>query len=281
MGISTNIMGNEHAYQFIIGNVKVPLFYMPYENPNVMDITNKKEFQRTQTIGGQVFEHWGQQPRNMRITMRVRKNGNAGNLVGIYQDKKYDLEDPMVCTELEVLQMIYNLDRRKLRWTTGDFINDKFGGKTGSAASSVLNVGTGSVGNIITENVNINDSSFQFNSVGDMVSGTAATSKDGNVVGKFINGLSDTIIIFKAEIYSGFFTDMQVTEDASFPFVYNVTFNFLVTQTLRDSLYSSIAETAVGRTIGAVAGTATLVTALGYATDSLTNGMQSLVDGFL
>lgn len=281
MAITTNIMGNEHAYQFIIGNTKVPLFYMPFENPNVMDITNKKEFQRTQTIGGQVFEHWGSQPRTMNITMRIRKNSYAGNLIGVYDGKRYDLEDPMICTELELLQMIYNLDRRKLRWTIKDGITgalSKNKDASTPASSSVLNIATGSVGNMITSGANINNASFTFSRASDIVSGTAATTKDNT---SWLNRLSDTIIIFKAEIYSGFFTDFKVTEDGSFPFVNNVSFNFLVTHTLRDSLYESVANTPVGRTIIAVAGAATAVTAMGYAVDSVTAGTQSLIDGFL
>ena len=99
-------MGGEHAYQFIIGNTKIPLFYMPYENPNIMELTDKKEFQRTQTIGGQAFEHWGDQPQTMHISMRIRKNSYAGNIIGLYNEKRYDLEDPMICTELEMMKMM-------------------------------------------------------------------------------------------------------------------------------------------------------------------------------
>lgn len=282
MAISTNIMGGEHAYQFIIGNTKAPLFYMPFENPNVMDISDKKEYQRTQTIGGQVFEHWGEQPAVMNITMRIRKNSYAGNLVGIYKDQRYDLEDPMICTELEVMQMIYHLDRRPLRWTISDGIKstvNKIKGKSETPTKSILSVSTGAVGNIVKGGVNLNSSSLLFNSSSDIVSGTARTSQEQGT--DFLNKISDTIIFFKNEIYSGFFTDFKVTEDGSFPFVNVVSFNFTVTSRLRDYLYESIANTPVGRTILAVAGTATAATALGYAVDSATKGVQTIVDGFL
>lgn len=274
-------MGNEHAYQFIIGNTKVPLFYMPFENPNVMDVTHKKEYNRTQTIGGQVFEHWGEQPRNLSISMRIRKNSYAGNLVGIYDDKRYDLEDPMVCTELEVMKLIYNMDRRKLRWNIGDLkiLGGAGLGSSVNSATSVLNVATGSVGNIIAGDKNVNRSSFQFTSTSDIVSGTAKNSPAKGT--NFLNKISDTIIVYKAEIYSGFFTDFKVTEDGSFPFVNVVTFNFLVTSTIRDLIYESVASSAAGRTIMAVAGAATAATALAYAVDSATAGTQSLIDGFL
>lgn len=282
MSIDTNIMGGEHAYQFIIGNTKAPLFYMPFENPNVLDVSDKKEFQRTQTIGGQVFEHWGEQPATLNITMRIRKNSFAGNMVGIYKEQRYDLEDPMICTELEVMQMIYHLDRRPLKWTIYDGAKglvNKLKGNAQPKEQSLLSVSTGSVGNIVTGGININSSVLTFNSVSDIATGTASTSQSQGT--EFLNKISDTIIFFKNEIYSGFFTDFKVTEDGSFPFVNVVSFNFLVTSRLRDYLYESLANTSIGRTILAVAGATTAATALGYAVDSATTGVQSIVDGLL
>ena len=38
MGLATNLSGGEHAYQFIIGNTKVPLFYMPSQNPSLIEL---------------------------------------------------------------------------------------------------------------------------------------------------------------------------------------------------------------------------------------------------
>lgn len=275
-------MGNEHAYQFIIGNTKLPFFYMPYENPNIMEITNKKEYNRTQTIGGQAFEHWGEQPALMHVSMRIRKNSYSGNIIGLYNDKKYDLEDPMFCTELEVMQMMYKMDRRKLRWNIGDASwlgGSGISNKTSGMKSSVLSVATGAVGNVITPAKTLNTSSFTFTKESDILSGTAATSQEKGT--NFLNNLSDTIIIFKNEIYSGFFTNFKVTEDGSFPFVNVVTFDFTITHTLRDSMYEGLANGSVGRHILAGLGLVTTATAAGYAIDSITSGAQSIVDGII
>lgn len=282
MNVTTNIMGNEHAYQFIIGNTKLPFFYMPYENPNVMEITNKKEFNRTQTIGGQAFEHWGEQPAMMHISMRIRKNSYSGNIIGLYNDKKYDLEDPMFCTELEVMQMMYKMDRHKLRWNITDtkmlggsgIENKEVGGQ-----NSVLSVATGAVGNVVTPGKILNKSSFTFTQKSDILSGTAVTSQEKST--NWLDSLSDTIIIFKNEIYSGFFTNYKVTEDGSFPFCNVVTFDFLITHTLRDFMYEGLANGSVGRYVIAGIGLATTATTAGYIVDSLSAGTQSIIDGIL
>lgn len=282
MNITTNLMGNEHAYQFIIGNTKLPFFYMPYENPNIMEITNKKEYNRTQTIGGQAFEHWGEQPALMHVSMRIRKNSYSGNIVGLYNDKKYDLEDPMFCTELEVMQMMYKMDRRKMRWNIGDAT--RLGGqglnsKSVGGQSSVLSVATGAVGNVITAGKTLNKSSFTFTKTSDILSGTAATSQEKGT--NFLNSISDTIIIFKNEIYSGFFTNFKVTEDGSFPFCNVVVFDFTITSTLRDSMYEGLANGSVGRSVIAGLGLVTTATAATYIVDSLSAGGQSIIDGII
>ena len=282
MNITTNIMGNEHAYQFIIGNTKLPFFYMPYENPNIMELSHKKEYNRTQTIGGQAFEHWGEQPTAMHVSMRIRKNSYSGNIVGLYNDKKYDLEDPMFCTELEVMQMMYKMDRRKLRWNIGDaklFGGQGLGAKNSGGTSSVLSVATGAVGNVVTPGKTLNTSSFTFTKESDIISGTASTSQEKSL--NWMNSLSDTLIIFKNEIYSGFFTNFKVTEDGSFPFCNVVVFDFIITHTLRDSMYEGLANGSVGRNVIAGLGLVTTATAAAYVTDSLSAGAQSIVDGII
>lgn len=289
MGLSTNIMGGEHAYQFIIGNTKVPLFYMPFQNPNIMELTHKKEFNRTQTIGGQAFEHWGEQPTVMHVSMRIRKNSNAGNIIGIYNEKKYDLEDPMVCTELEMMKLMYHLDRRKLKYTAGDVLSDKvkFGKDlllhSNTKSTSVLSVATGKVGSIVTSSVSkgsiIKTADFtELSNNSSLFSNKAAEST--NAVTEYLNKISDTVIIFKENIYSGFFTDFKVTEDAqNAPFFNTVTFDFLVTNTFWDTVYNSIADTTIGRTLSTVVGVASTVSSVGYATDSLSTGLDSLTKG--
>lgn len=285
MGLSTN---REHAYQFIIGNTKVPLFYMPFQNPNIMELTHKKEFNRTQTIGGQAFEHWGEQPTIMHVSMRIRKNSYAGNIIGTYQERRYDLEDPMVCTELEMMKLMYHLDRRKLKYTAGDLLPGVKGGTgllVGSSpkSTSVLSVATGKVGSIVTSSVS-KGSIIKTADFTELLSNSALSSNKAtespNAVTEYLNKISDTVIIFKANIYSGFFTDFKVTEDAqNAPFFNTVTFDFLVTSTFADSIYDSIADTTIGRTLSTVAGIATTVSAVGYTTDSVSTGIESLKEG--
>ena len=73
--------------------------------------------------------------------------------------------------------------------------------------------------------------------------------------------------------------NFEVTEDGEQPFFNVVTFDFLVTRKLSDSIYSAMADTSVGRTAIAAVGAATTVSALGYTIDSITTGAQSLIDG--
>jgi len=285
MGLATNLSGGEHAYQFIIGNTKVPLFYMPSQNPNSMNITNKKEFNRTQTIGGQAFEHWGEQPAIMDVTMRIRKNSFAGNIVGIYKENKYDLEDPMICTELEIMEAIYHLDRHPIKGTFGDLLNKApVIGKKSSPVSvqktniknSVVNVTTSSGGSIIGsgKDILLKNATFTMSDSASVLPGTALTDKVS--IGDRLNKVSDTIIFYKNELYSGFFQDFKVEEDGEHPFFNKVTFNFIITSTLRDYLYDVLTSNQVGRVILGAIGTASAVTASGYLIDSLTKGADSL-----
>lgn len=285
MGLATNLSGGEHAYQFIIGNTKVPLFYMPSQNPNSMNITNKKEFNRTQTIGGQAFEHWGEQPAIMDVTMRIRKNSYAGNIVGIYKENKYDLEDPMICTELEIMSAIYHLDRHPIKGTFGDLLNKApIIGKKSSPVSvqktniknSVVNVTTSSGGSIIGsgKDILLKNATFTMSDSASVLPGTALT--DEVSIGDRLNKVSDTIIFYKNELYSGFFQDFKVEEDGEHPFFNKVTFNFIITSTLRDYLYDVLTSNQVGRVILGTIGTASAATASAYLVDSLTKGADSL-----
>lgn len=284
MSLSTNIMGGEHTYQFIIGNTKIPLFYMPFENPNIMRLSDKKEYDRTQTIGGQVFEHWGEQPQVMHIEMKIRKNSSAGNLIGVYDDKRYDLEDPMVCTELELLKMLYHLDRRKLKYNFSDVLKKPlhpYSGKT-NGKTSLLSLSTGSMGAIATSSISkgniINSADFyNITSASNITPGKS--SGVWSKVTDYIGRLSDTIIIYKLNIYSGFFMNLEITDSGEMPFINDVSFDFLVTKKMSDSVYNLIADSTLGRGISSVLGASTAITAFGYLTDSLSSGTQSLVDG--
>lgn len=268
MGLLSN---EEHAYQFIIGNVKIPLFYMPNQNPNVMEITDTKEYKRTQTIGGQAFEHWGEQPATLHISMRIRKNSYAGNLVGMYNEKKYDLEDPMICTELEALKAIYHFDRRPIKWNIVEGVSNLLPSKKNEEVTglSVVSVSSGSTGNILSQ-----DKQFKVQSNSGILSGKKKDS--GNSIIETLNKISDTIIIYKAEIYSGFFKNFKIIDDAKTPFFNTVTFDFIVTSRIADYAYEFLANSSVGRTIFAVAGVASTASALTQFGESLGEGIDSL-----
>ena len=285
MGLATNLSGGAHAYQFIIGNTKVPLCYMPSQNPNSMNIINKKEFNRTQTIGGQAFEHWGEQPAIMEVTMRVRKNSFAGNLIGIYKEKKYDLEDPMLCTEMEILQAVYHLDRHPIKGTFGDLLNKAplIGKKSAPVSTqkaviknSIVNVTTSSGGSIVGsgKDILLKNATFTMSDSASILPGTAIENDVS--IGDRLNKVSDTIIFYKNELYSGFFQDLKIEEDGEHPFFNKVTFNFVITSTLRDYLYEVLASNQVGRIILGAIGTASAVQATTYLVDSLTKGADSL-----
>lgn len=274
--MSLDIMGGEHAYPFIIGNVKVPLFYVPSQNPNVMTITDTKEFNRTQTIGGQAFEHWGEQPATMSISMRIVKNSYGGNLIGIYNDKKYGLEDPMICTELELLKAIYHMDRRRLSSTYGDMLSSLYNKVTGSGNSStssnsqgIVSVPTGLSGNIVKSG------GVKIIEPASAIPGTKSEPSQN-----FLNTVSDTIIFYKLELYSGFFKNLKIDEDGSNPFFNSVTFDFIITNRLSEQLYNFFATNKIGRGISAAVGTAQAITTIGYIVDSLSNGVSSL-KGFI
>ena len=102
----------EHRYQFIIGNTKIPLFFAPSQNPNQFVIKKKKAWNRTQTIGGYTYEHWGKEPAIMKVRMLIRKDDFVGNFLG--RTSVLDLKDPLITTELKILNTLYELDRRKL-----------------------------------------------------------------------------------------------------------------------------------------------------------------------
>lgn len=96
-------------YPMIIVNETLPLVVLLNPNPNNISMDRAKVFSKTQTLGGWVFEHWGEQPRVLKVRGRTQTVLGTGNNL-------LTLPGPntMVGVELALysLQQIYNLDKR-------------------------------------------------------------------------------------------------------------------------------------------------------------------------
>lgn len=256
--MALNLSGNEHAYPFIIGNTKLPYFLTPYYNPNKFDISTQKEYDRTQTIGGQVFEHWGKKPPIMHVETTILKNDFAGGYVGIYKNAQFD--DPLFCSELDAFQRLFEMDQRYIKNLTearkdAQFSKDKVKSRPVVGTLNGLASGALYVGNHITSrNIPV------VGSINDMFS-------------KF----TDTIIYYKLNIYSGFFISMKVEEDGKLPFTNKVTFDFLITSTISDYLNEWLATTTSGRMMAGVLGGVSAATTLTSIIDSVGNGLTNTI----
>ena len=89
-------------------NETVPLVLKLNPNPNSISMQRDKVFTQTQTLGGWVFEHWGEKPRTLSVTGRTKPILN-GNLLSMGEHTHMGVE-----YALFVMQQLYNLDKRKL-----------------------------------------------------------------------------------------------------------------------------------------------------------------------
>lgn len=259
--MTINLSNNEHAYPFIIGNVKIPFFYQPYYNPNKITFDSKKAYNRTQTIGGNVFEAWGKDPVELRIEMTVLKQDFLGGFIGQY--KALGMEDPLVCTEMLVLQRMFEFDQRKLKQLTTP---------NSTSPTSIISTSTSfkSVANGVTDG--LTGLSAGISKGIDMAS--LGVQK---VVSKVLNNYADTIIYYKTNIYSGFFTAMTVEDEGRDPFINKVRLTFMVTSSIADTLNNWLATTTTGRSILGVLGATSAVSTATSLIDSLSNGITSTV----
>lgn len=262
--MALNLSGNDHAYPFIIGNTKIPFFYIPYENPNVLTVTDRKAYNRTQTIGGQVFEHWGKQPTILNISMRVLKNDFLGNVIGIYKDLGF--QDTMISSELEVLKRLYELDQRYIKDLSSSVESLK---KT--QEKTIKNVSNAGVIRNIAGDGMLNSLATGATAV------VALPLTVSSAVTSFTKKFSDTIIYYKSEIYSGFFTDLKIEENGENPFFNSVSFEFLVTSKISDYLNQWLATTTAGRTLSGVLGGVSAATTLTSIIDTVGNGLSSTI----
>jgi hypothetical protein len=83
-----------------IFNETIPLLVQMFPNPKRIEISSAKVFSQTQTLGGWVFEHWGEKPQVIRV------HGRTQGIVGNY--------DNTVAVEAALFQLeqIYRLDKR-------------------------------------------------------------------------------------------------------------------------------------------------------------------------
>ncbi len=83
-------------------NQTIPVVVQMSPNPKNISIESAKIFSKTQTLGGWVFEHWGEQPQMIRVKGRTRGlRGNFENELGIE-------------ATMFQLQQLFRLDKREM-----------------------------------------------------------------------------------------------------------------------------------------------------------------------
>lgn len=179
----------DHKYPVIIINTKLPLYFSFSQNPNIMNISVKKVFQESRTIGGYVFEHWGKTPTSIHVEGIIRKNPDVNDA----------LSDALFSTELFALRQLFELDKRKFA----------------------------SVASLLGKN---------------------------SPVANTLNNLSDTILYYKTNIYTGFFLNFNYAEEGTKPYYNSYNFDFLATGSAEDFLRDTLLRAGV---------TGSLITGLG------------------
>ena len=96
----------------------------------------------------------------------------------------------------------------------------------------------------------------------------------------YLDTLTDTIILYRGVIYSGFFTSMDIEENAKeSPYAYKVNFSFLVTNTTNDWIDTMLTQTSVGRAIAGIFGASASVVTIGSTFDDLFTDSGSNTNG--
>lgn len=102
-------------FQMIIVNTTLPLVVALNPNPNSISMDRSKVYSKTQTLGGWVFEHWGEQPRILKVRGRTKAVLGDGSILA--------LPGPNTTVGVEAalfsLQQIYNMDKRPTSGVTG------------------------------------------------------------------------------------------------------------------------------------------------------------------
>ena len=256
---SGSLVSPFHRFPVIIGNIRIPIFFRFAQNPNKLTFQMAKEYQQTRTIGGYVFEHWGKKPTMMRGSVLIKKDANAGNYLGLNQDTtNLGIEDAVFNPELSTLMTLFNIDQRKLNtlYGDGDLQTTIQNGITYavSGLSALSNPAT-----VVTSAITMASGWLD----GKDKSAYKFKEPDPASIEGYISTLTDTIILYKGVIYSGFFTEMTYEEDGRTPFTNTVNFQFLVTNTTSDWVDTGLTQTAAGRAIAGIWGMATSAVSIG------------------
>lgn len=276
---SGNAFSPFHRFPVIIGNIRIPLFFKFAQNPNNLKFKMEKEYNTAKTIGGYVFEHWGKKPMTLSGSVRIKKDANLGNLIGLNTDTTdLGIEDAVYSPELTTLMTLFNIDQRKLYEFENSTANKVQTIASNGATYAVA--GLAALSNpitTVTAGLSLAQSGY------DYFTGSKNKFKfrepEPSSIEGYMSTLTDTIILYKGVIYSGFFTEMDYEEDGERPFFNKVDFKFLVTNTTTDWLDTSLTQTASGRTLASLWGAATTATTLGSMLEDLLKDTGSNTNG--
>lgn len=247
-----------HRFPVIIGNIRIPLFFKFTQNPNSLKFTMEKEYNQTKTIGGYVFEHWGKKPTVMQGTVLIKKDQATSNLIGLNTSAtNFGIEDAVFNPELTTLMTLFNIDQRKI----GTSMLGKNAEKIVSNGVTYAVSATAALTNPYTVVASGLGAAHEIFGKGN--SNYKFKEPDPSTISGYLDTLTDTIILYKGVIYSGFFIKMNYSEDGTTPFTNKVDFSFLVTNTTSDWLDTSLTQTAVGRTIAGLWGATTSIVTIG------------------
>ena len=266
-----------HRFPVIIGNIRIPLFFKFTQNPNKLRFSMAKEYNQTQTIGGYVFEHWGKKPTVMSGRVLIKKDNSLSQLIGLNTNStNLELEDATFNPELSTLMTLFNIDQRKLYNLPGTAgkLNDVISkGVTYavSATAALTNPAT-----IVSSGLGFATTVF-----GSKKDNVKYREPDPASIEGYLSTLTDTIILYKGVIYSGFFTEMDYEEDGREPFFNIVNFKFLVTNSTTDWLDTSLTQTAHGRAISALWGTTTSAVTIGSMLEDMFKDTGSNTNGHI
>lgn len=197
--------------KLIIFNTTLPQIVILDPGPQNIRINASKVYNRTRTLGGWIFEHWGENPEVMAVNGITRAMTKDRSL--------------LVETAFFTLKQIYKLDKRQM-----------------SALYPRLK-----------DALKIND-----------------IKKEG-LTQEELAKLSNTYIYYNYNLYSGFFTNFNWSQDATRPFIYIYDFQFLVTGTTEDYLRDKIVS--LTGTTGAIANT---ILSLGSVTGGTITSIKKL-----
>ncbi len=169
-------------HRLYIVNTSLPMGMMLTPNASNVSIRESKVYNRTRTVGGWTFEHWGDHPGNMTV---------SGITFTAKPRTRVLLE-----TYVRLMRSLYKLDKVNI----GEMI-----GK-------------------LSPNTTV-----------------AKAFTSGTVTARQLRTLAQTTIFYNYNMYSGFFTDFTLTEDATRPDIYIYNFTYLITGSVEDYMRDKLA----------------------------------------